>query len=258
MYQETKLPSLGRQIFSVVKMEGPTAALFNVLKDDSTTKFKILRNEVQVYPSKSINTGLTQEVVQDIRSQFGKSAIRMVGTLLRGLSNEAENIKTLEFLEAKSKAEPTLTLTDETNSETTLFEITNKVNTLVLKANSKNMRTYEAFCVLPYSAGSSISALNKYVGGKNKDERGLFIAEVGQIKFYMNPDATSTKAYVGLKDSDNISKSSAVFGPYVSEIVEAQDPESGNMNYFIFNRFSITESPLHRTGNEMLFKFDIA
>jgi len=257
MYQQAALPSLAKQIFSVVQMEGPTAAVFNIRKKPGTTDFELRRNEAQVFPSDPINTGLTKEVVKDIKTQYGKEAKSVIGTLLRGLANEQENTRTLSFLDNESLPVSDLTLSDKPNAETNLMEIVQKVHELVLKANSKSMRTFEAFCVLPFKYGASIASLNKYVGGASKDERGLFLAQVGQTKFYMNPDATSTTAYVGLKDSDMISKSSGMFGPFANEIKEAQDPNTGEDLYFIFNRFSITKSPLDEVGNELLFKFDI-
>lgn len=257
MFQQAALPSLGRQIFSVIPMSGPTAALFNIRKKDGSNDFELIRNEVEVFPSQSISTGLTQEVVQDIRAQYGREANQIIGTLLRGLANEQENARTLAFLEANALASPALNLSDSLSAETNVFEISQRVHELVLKANVLNQRTYESFAVLPYVPAAALAALNSYVGGMDKDERGLFIAEVGNTKFFMNPDATSTTAYVGLKDTKNPSKSSAVFSPYASSITEAQNPDTGAMNYFIFNRFAITASPLHVTGNEMLFKFNI-
>lgn len=257
MYQQAALPSLGRQIFSVVPMNGPTAALFNIRKKAGTNNFELVRKDVEVYNSESINTGVSQEVIQDLKSQYGKEVEPIVGTLLRGLANDQENEKTIAFLEAQCKAEADLQLSDSLNIESIMFEVSQKVNELVLKANTKNMRTYEAFAVLPYYAGAAMAGLSGYVGGDDKDERGLFLAKVGQISYYMNPVATSTKAYVGLKDTRNASKSAAVFSPYRSTVTEAQDPDSGSINYFIFNRFAITQSPLHVTDNEMMFKFNI-
>lgn len=257
MFQQGALPSLGRQIFSVEPMHGPTAALFNLRKKAGTNNIELLRNEVEVYPSAMMNTGLTLEVIQDIRAQYGKGAGSIIGKLLRGLANEDENTKTLAFLDTQCKSEPALALSSAGNAETNLMEVIQKAHELVLKANSKNLRTYEAFCVLPFNSGAAIAALNRYIGGETKDERGLFLAQVGQTKFYMNPDATATTAYVGLKDSENSGKSSAVLSPYQENIIEAQDPDSGDMKYFIVNRFAITQSPLHETDNEMLFKFEI-
>ncbi|WXB47952.1 hypothetical protein WCWAEYFT_CDS0250 [Vibrio phage VB_VaC_TDDLMA] len=260
IFQQTDLPSLGRQIFSVLPMTGPTAAIFNIKTDKtnpSDKKAVLLRNEVEVYPSESISTGITQEVVQDIRAQYGMFADQIIGKLLRGLANDQENTRTLEFLDAQSLAVQDLQLSDSLNAEVNLFEVTQKVHESVLKMNNKNFRTYEAFAVIPATALGGILGLTQYAGGEEDDRDNLLVTVIGKTKFYLNPDPTSTTAYVGLKDTRNPSRSSAVFSPYMSNIVEATDPDNGNINYHLYNRFAITASPLHETDNEMLYKFNI-
>jgi hypothetical protein len=257
MFQQTSLPSLGRLIFSVIPTSGPTSGVFNIRKKVGTNNFELVRNNLDVYPSESIKTGLTLEVMQDIRAQYGSNANQVIGTLLRGLANDQENERTLAFLAANSKTDSELNLTAPQNAETITFEIGQKVHQLILKANTQSIRTYDSFCVLPYRWASAFAALNVYVGGMDKDESGLFISEIGNTRFFMNPNPLDTNAYVGLKDAKNPSKSSAIFSPYVETVVEAQDPDSGEMSFFIFNRFGICMSPLHVTDNEMLFKFNI-
>lgn len=220
-------------------------------------EFELLRNEVGVYPSSAIKTALTQEAVEDLKSQHNKEANIIIGNLLRGLANDAENVKTLAFLAAQAKASSTLALTTSSNAETNLFEITHKVSELVLEMNKLNLRTYEACVVLPYKVAASIMALSQYAGGEDENTRGLFIAQINQTKFFTNPDSTSLTAYVILKDSANPSKSSAIFSPYVAEIIEANDPNSGSISYHIYNRYAITASPLHITDNEMIYSFAI-
>ena len=258
MFQQAGLPSLGRQIFPVIPMHGPTAALFNLRRKPGTNDFELLRNEVEVFPSEMIHTGLTQEVIQDIRAQYGRQSDLIIGRLLRGLANEQEDTKVIAFLDAESSAEPNLVLSEPTNSEMNLFEIGQRVNELILKANNTDRRTYKAFCVLPYKSGAAVAALGKWVGAEEGDARGNFITEINQVRYYLNPDVTATTAYVGLRDVTNPSRSSAVFSPYVSDIVQAIDPDTGDHTYTIYNRFAVTASPLHVTGNEMLFKFTIA
>lgn len=262
MFQQTSMPSLARQIFSVVPIHGPTGYAYNIKRKTASDVngnkvFELVRNSVDVENSAAIHTGLTEEVVQDIRAQFGKNARVIIGQLLRGLANDDENIKTLAFLNAQAAAGGNITLSAAGNAETNLFEITQKVHELVLKINSKNTRSYKAFAVIPYAPLGGIMGLSKYAGADNKTERGLFIAEVGQTKFYLNPDATSNTAYVGIKDT-NSTKSSAVFSPYTSDIINATDPDSGEIFYHLYNRYAITASPLHEATNEMLYKFDIS
>lgn len=258
MFQQASLPSLAKQIFSVIPIYGPTGGLFNIRKKAAANEFELVRREVSVVsPSASIPTSITLEAIQDLRAQFGKEADNVIGQLLRGLANDQENTATLAFLNAQSLDGIDLNLSNSLNAETNLFEITQRVNELVLQINSNTLRTYEAYAVIPFKPIAGIMALHNYAGGKNLDETGLFVAHFGQTKYYVNPDATSTKAYVGLKDTNNPSKSSGIFSPYQSQVMTGIDPATGNSTYNIYNRFAITASPLHVTGNEMFHMFDI-
>ena len=46
MFQQTSLPSLGRSIFEVMPITGPTAGLFNLRKKAGTTNFELIRKNV--------------------------------------------------------------------------------------------------------------------------------------------------------------------------------------------------------------------
>lgn len=257
IFQQALMPSLGRQIFSVQKIHGPTGGIFNIRRKGTSNDFELVRSNVEVYPSEKISTGVTQEALYDLLNVYGKDGYYIVAKLLRGLANEQENTKTLAFLDAQAKDYGALALSNSLDPEANLFEITQRVHEIILKMNGKNQRTYESFAVIPYIPLGGLMGLSQYVGADDKDERGLFIAKVGQTKFYLNPDSTSTTAYVGLRDPDNPSKSSAIFSPYTSQIKEAIHPDTGALTYHIYNRFAITASPLHVTDDEMLYKFEI-
>lgn len=257
MFQQALLPSLGRQIFPVIPLHGPTGALFNIRKKSASNELELVRNNVEVENSTSISTGLTKEALQDIKSQYGKEANIIVGKLLRGLANDQENTSTLAFLNAQALDYGNLQLTDSLNAETNLFELTQRVHEIVLQINSINLRSYNAFAVIPYKALGGVFGLNQYVDQNKIDHCGLFVARIGRTNFYMNPDASDATAFVGLNDSLNPNKSSAVFSPYASSVIEADDHETGDPTFFIFNRYAITASPLHVTDNEMLYKFEV-
>lgn len=221
---------------------------------------KLVRAPVEVYPSTSIRTSITNEVVQDIRAMYGKEAEQIIGKLLRGLANADENTKTLAFLEAKAVAYASLTLSDVKNAEVNLLELTQRVQEIVLKINSKNLRTYEAFAVLPYKGLAGLMTSRAYQVEIDDDPSpsGLLVAQYGTTKYFINPDPTSSTAYVGLLDTVDSSKSSAIFSPYTSDVIETQDINTGVLAYHIFNRYAITASPLHVASDEMLYKFTIA
>lgn len=257
MYHQSAVQSLAYAVCSVSQLEGPTGGIFNIRKKDGTNDFELVRTDVQVFPFTPVNTGITQEVLQDIEAQYGLDGIQMVVKTLKGIANESENVKLFEVLDANSKADTNLQLSDSLNAEVNLFEITQRVHEIVLKMNQKNFRTYEAFCILPATPLGGLFGLKEYSGAEDKTERGLFVTQIGQTKFYLNPNINSNTAYVGLRDSSNGGKSSLVFSPYKNEIYKAQDPASGEQAYFLTDRFAITPSPLNVLDNEMLYKFEV-
>lgn len=254
IFQQTNIPSLAREICSVAELTGPSGALFNIIRKDDSS-ITLIRKEVEVFPSEILKTSITREAIQDLKSQFGKDADSIIGTLFRGLSNDVENEKLLTVLSANSKDYGDLQLSDSLNASTTAFELTQRIHEIVLKINQKYQRSYEAFCILPAISMSSFMGLGSYLGSV-KDSKGLFITQIGKTKFYLNPDSTDLFAYVGLHD-DNLSKSSLVLSPYQNQILDADNPDSGDIHYFLVNRFAITVSALHETDNEMLYKFKV-
>ena len=254
IFQQTNIPSLAREICSVAELTGPSGALFNIIRKDDSS-ITLIRKEVEVFPSEILKTSITREAIQDLKSQFGKDADSIIGTLFRGLSNDVENEKLLTVLSANSKDYGDLQLSDSLNASTTAFELTQRIHEIVLKINQKYQRSYEAFCILPAISMSSFMGLGSYLGSV-KDSKGLFIAQIGKTKFYLNPDSTDLFAYVGLHD-DNLSKSSLVLSPYQNQILDAVNPDSGDIHYFLVHRFAITVSALHELNNEMLYKFKV-
>lgn len=270
MFQQVKLPSLGREIFSVQQMHGPTAALFNIrnrvaqpgnpITLTNANDFQLIRSEVACFPSVAISTGITQEMTQDLKSQYGMEANKIIGSLLRGLANDDENANTLAFLNANSLNGPSLTLspTVRANAELTLFTVTQRVQELVLKMNSLHLVTFDAFAVLPARELAGVMALANYAQGEVRESNSsLYVAKIGKTKFYLNPDPLSTTAYVGLLDPLNMSKSSAVFSPYEETVVNGVNPDTGAEHYHIYNRYAIAVSPLHRLNEELLHMFNI-
>ena len=255
IFQATTVPSLAREICSTAELNGPTGALFNIIKK-TATDIELTRKEVEVFPSEIIKTNITREAIQDLRNQFSKEADLIVGTLFRGISNETENTRLLEVLSAESKDFGDLQLSDSLNASTNSYEILQRVQEIVVKMNQKHYISYDAFCVLPSTLLGGLMGLEGYLHAVEKESSGLFVVQIGKTKFYLNPDSADTYAYVGLKDK-NLSKSSLVFSPYQNQILDAVSPDNGDVNYFLVNRFAITSSALHRLNEEMLYKFKV-
>lgn len=259
IYQQTKLPSLGRKIFAVTPIHGPTGAIFNVVTNN-TNGIKIVRNEVEVfdYPSKPLKSSITLETLEDIKSQYGQEGIELVCRYLRGLTNDDENAKTINFLSTNAIASSNISLTDPTVPDTTWQEISYKVQQLVLEMNSQHIRTYNAFVVIPYMLGASIMSV--FAGLDNAelaDETSLFVGRSGLTEWYLNPISSDTNIYVGLMDKAGTGRECAVFSPFENEIRVAKDFETGEIRCFIWNRYAITVSPLHVPTEPMIMKFSV-
>lgn len=258
MFQQTEFPSLAREIFPTWNLHGPTGALFNIQKKGATNDFELVRSDVEVYPSDSIQTGLTKEVIHDINQLYGPGTTKkIIGGLLRGLTNDDENDKCNTFLSTNATASGvTVTLTDPNATEQTVFEISQAVQELVLEMNSKTFRTYGAFIVLPYKYASAFFYVHSYKFTPEVPHSN-FISSISTMRYYKNPDPTSTTAYVGLRDLNDDSRSTGVFSPFSTDIIPALDFESGKESYTIFHRYAMTISPLH-ADDPMLYSFTIA
>lgn len=260
LFQQSKLPSIGKEIFTLNVMHGPTAAVFSVVTENN--KVKIKRNEVEVINQFSdgapIKTSIKTEALYDIKAQYGEDGTELLANYLKGLANDYENEKTIDFLSDNAVQKDNLSLTD-VSPEYVWQAISNHVTQLILEMNSKNIRTYEAFVVLPYKLGASIMSL--YAGLDNAelaDRTRLFVGRSGYTEWYINPDSNDeTTIYVGLKDREGTGKNCAYFSMYTNDITTAVDSESGEPNYFIWDRFALTMNPSHTNDNPMLVKFSV-
>lgn len=256
LYQQTTMPSLGRSIFGFTKLSGPTGGIFNVKRKGTSNDISLVRQNVSVFPSEAIHTTITFEAIQDLYSQFGIDYVYLVVRMLRGLANDQENEKTLEFLRDQSKDYGDLQLSDSLNTQTNLFEISQRVGEIISMINNNTFRSFATYAVLPYKALGAIIGGGNLVGVVDEQPYGLYAADIALTKYFLNPDVTDEYAYIGILDKD-ISRCSAYFSHYTDDILISTDPDNGHRHLHIYNRFAITPSPLHETGNEMLYKFKI-
>lgn len=247
LYIRTFTPSLANGIFEVRTQKGPVSQLINL--EEKTGGFKIIRKDAEVFETDPINTGITEEAIEDIIRQYGYSGVEIVVQLLKGLSSKKRNERAVTFLSTKSTMSPALTLTESTNSLVNLREITQKVHELVLKINENGYITYNHVAVIPQKWAAAFLAMAR----DSKDNFDLFAGKVNTGEYYINPDKDDSNVYVGLKKG---AFSSGFLGEYTDDIVKATDPDTGEQKYFIYNRYSITESPLH-ANNPMWYKFAI-
>ena len=256
VFQELPTASLIRSVAAVVPMKMSTGQIINIKKNATTDAFETVVNTLTVNTSTSnpTQTGLSIEAVTDLQNQYGLDGYDIAANLLKGIVDQAENTAFLTFLDANALAQPVLTMTAPASSEQSLFEITQRVQELVIKMNTPNFRTFQAFAILPYKSAASISALSNYVRGSESEENRLILNKMGKTMYYVNPDVAATAMYVGLHDTGkaNIGASSIIMGTFPQEILRTTHVESFNTNMGILNRYATALNPLHGGGFEML------
>lgn len=251
IYRQLIVPSLGQEIFKVYNQTGPLAGIFTL--DRVGSKVKLLRSDSQVFDSSPINTGISKEAAQDIESQFGMDANKIIASLLRGLANDQENTKTIGFLASKATARTPVVLSTPNNSKFIVEEITQAVAESIMEMNKNGFITYKSSVVIPAKFAGSFAIRGEDV--TEGSDSSFYMARIGHTNYYVNPDTTNTDTiYVLLNDED---RSSGFFSKYTDDIVTAVDPDTGAENFFIFNRFAITESPKH-TINPMIHSIKVS
>lgn len=221
------------------------------------TRTIVDKNNVSVENDAITNTGFTLEAIQDMQNEFGKDAIDFIGRAFSGVSASAENTKLIAKMNAIAKDKGTLTLSAPANAETVFFEVAQKVSESIIEINSKHYRSMDAFVVLPLKAASAVMGLGVYFNDSIDNEAGLFLGKIRRTKYYINPDPTSTTAYVGINGTAP-GTSSLIFSPYQHALMTAVDPDTGNTNVFNVNRYAITENAMSEVDDEMLHKFTVA
>jgi hypothetical protein len=256
VFQELPTASLIRSVAAVVPMKMSTGQIINIKKNATTDAFETVVNTLTVNTSTSnpTQTGLSIEAVQDLQNQYGLDGYDIAANLLKGIVDQAENTAFLTFLDANALAQPVLTMTAPASSEQSLFEITQRVQELVIKMNTPNFRTFSAFAILPYKSAASISALSHYVRGSEESEKRMVLNKMGKTMYYVNPDVAATTMYVGLHETGkaNVGASSVIMGTFPQMILRTTHVESFNTNMGILNRYATAMNPLSGGGFEML------
>ena len=261
-FEELPTISLLRAVAAVVPMKMSTGQIINLKRNAATNSFETVVSTMTINTATTnpIQSGLSMEAMRDLTNQYGLDGYKIAANLLKGITDKTENDDFLSFLAANSLATPVLTLTDAGNAELNLFEVTQRVQELVIKMNTPSFRTYDAFVILPYKQLAAISALSKYTGGDEDNADRLIVNKLGKTKYYVNPDPAAVEAYVGLADDDkkSMGASSVIMGTFPQEILKSGFVESFQGNIGILNRYATAVNPLSVAGAEMLVSFVIA
>ena len=261
-FEQLSSISLIRDIATVVPMKMTTGTIINIRRNASTNSFETVEATLTINTATSdpIQSGISIEAITDLKNQYGLDGYKLAANMLKGITDKAENDAFITFLDSNSLATPVLTLSDANSAEPSLFEITQRVQEIVIKMNTPIYRTFDAFAILPYKNAASISALSHYVRGDEEMKKSLVVNKIGRTMYYVNPDVTTTTTYVGLADhsKNTLGASSVIMGTFPQELLRSTFIESFQSNIGLLNRYATVVNPLSDTGSEMLMSFLIA
>jgi hypothetical protein len=258
IFVQTQYPSLARQISVVSEIHGAIGGVFNIREKNSTNEVELVRRNFELFPVVPIASGITREAVQDMESIYGGEAKRYLCTILKSMSNNQENQRLLTFLKEKCVDRGSITCTEPLNAEMIFFNMTLKVHQCILEANSKHIRTFASWAIVPYRYLAGLASLGEYANGELTDaDFDSYVLKTGLTHWYINPDPSDNNVYVGLIDRKFPARSSLFFGEMACDLRERVNPQTGNFLYEIWNRFGITSNPLHENNDPMLFKFEM-
>lgn len=270
--------SLAYNICDVYPLKSNHGIIYSSRKKNNINQFEVVKKDIHT-KSYSVNTGFTREVWDDMNRVYKKDAKKIVGNILSGLSANEENFTLINFLNNESEIKEKLIIPDKDNNLDLLNRLQKRVSQSVLEMNYKMHTSLDAFCVLSHRWASAILGSPDMYTQKDYKKGLLFLGQIGRTDFYVNPFpetsneftqdynfdfeigplSTPDYAYVGVK-SKVIGYSSLIFAPYMYELQEVIDPDTGESKIFMYNRYGLVASPLHKPleGKSMLHKFEIS
>ena len=244
--------SLAYEVCEVQPLKTPVGSIFILTKENQTGnkwKFVVEKTPVEAV-SRTANTGFTNETWQDINAMFGADANDACANILAKVSASVETSDLMDLI--SDNAVDMGALTAESYEH-----VFTKIGEAISKINQKTFRTMEAFAIVPTKlAGNLIIDPNYFVSDSLNTSSMFLQYKFGKTKVYINPDTTDTNIYVGVNGVEP-GTSSIVFSPYQYTVSPAVDPDTGVNNIFSFNRYALTVNPLHKSGDEMLYKFAV-
>lgn len=275
---------IGHHIGETQVFKQPTGVVF-ARKEDANT-FQIVSKAIEVKTNKTL-VQISQEAWEDVinlskryvdyKANIKPDEIEAIENIqtpelfinwVKSCSGYKETIALLTELKNAAVQETPLVFDGATggdsknNGETNLFYISKKVADCVIKMNTPNFRTYDAFCVLPQKGIGGILALSftysKVTDASDENRANdYFLGKINNVKYYLNPDPKETSAIVGLHSHMDKGVSSLIYSPYCINLSAALNADSGERTIAVFTRNAYTIHPLHTPTTPMLMKFEI-
>lgn len=250
-------PSLPASLLSTIDLNSPKAKLFGLGMSTDRSSLELKSNIIDASDGWKYQSGVTIEAIQDLYAQFGIKGLEMVSGLLRVNANIRENEEFQKFLDLNCVTAP-ITFDNSVKGMDLVFELSQFIYSLVQLSNSPLYRAGRAWVVLPYKLASifaGAAVLGSHTNLTNI-QNAYHVLDTPLIKIYSHFNTDITEGYVGVFNPETPHSESAFMGRYQNMIFPATNPDTGNQEVFVVNRFGFAANPLHSTTTPMLWKFD--
>jgi len=248
---------------------------------ETNSDFEIIKKDIQPSLYK-YNTSFTKEVLQDIKSMYGKNARDLVSKNIRGISDFYENRHFIEFVDNNATLKEDLVVGEHQDD---ISYITRRIGASVLEMNHYSYKTHKGWCILPWDYASIFFEYWRdlmMTDEKKSLYHYLYIGTFSNVDYYLNPkgkendfndefnddfnddytienQVNNNTVYVGLKSPKEPGYGSLLFSPYQYDLVDVIDPDTGDTHIHIFNRYGLELSPFHipMERKSMIHKFKI-
>jgi hypothetical protein len=249
---------------------------------EDSTDFEIIKKDIMP-ELHTYNTSFTPEVLQDIKSMYGKNAKDLVTRNIRGVSDFYENRHLIEFIEQNAIEKPELILGEPQDDVSFIMR---RVGSAILEMNHYSYKTHKGWCILPWQYASIFFEYWRdlmMTDEKKKVNNHLYIGTFSNVDYYLDPRGKETEVngefddsynddytigdlttentiYVGLKAPEEPGYGSIIFSPYQYEIKDVIDPDTGEHYVHVFSRYGLAMSPfnLPMERKNMIHKFKIS
>lgn len=225
--------------------------------------------------SRKIKSTLTQEAIQDIKSQYGEIAEDMIINIMSSEIALEMDKEVIDYMRSISTLKSDLTLTNNNTADLSYAfkAIVTKVNQELVSLSKKHGKNITGFIVCSNSVVSALISAGVMTFGESGNLDLQLLEEdnnvVGTMQQYVTviQDKFAEEDYVlvgwkqkGQDVNGKDGNAGVIFSPYNMIVSDFYDPESGKVNVMTINRYGFERNAFDEggsTGSDYFSTFNV-
>lgn len=228
----------------------------------------VFKSNVITMETRKIKTRLTQEFVQDVKAIFDEEAKNIVTSEINDIITRETEVEVLRYIRQKSQKYGTLVLKNSYGVQNDLASISNDIYAGIRQMSNdmiSNIKRKKDIFIIADSTTCSLllssPLFQKASDNEDATDDSLYQGNIGVFKLYMDPYAIDEYVLVGYKNKRSKLDAGLIFRIYQHiNIVEAVDPENGQLVYWLYLRYGYVQNPQSNNndnGSIFFSSFDV-